>query len=357
MEFFATCPKGFEHLLANELVRIGIAHPRPLQGQVSFAGELEAAYRACLWSRLASRVVLVLGRHDARTSDELYEGVRELPWEDHIAPASTFAVDATGTTEQLRTTQFTAVRAKDAVVDRLLAQRGTRAQVDTHNADVTVAVRISRNRALVGIDLVGTPLFKRAYGRSRIKGGLRFDYAAALLELGGWASMCEHATPQAAPSLLVASPNPDSLAVEAALMAAQHAPGLSRTAWGFKTWAGHNEDAWQQLVAEAKEAVRDEACATIQALSWEVSVLQTRATLDSLGVRAAFELVPAKAVESQTGLAEHVSLAAFDLSSAWPGEPAHEASLLSSMANMARATHPSSVAVASRDSLPGAYLQ
>ena len=96
MEFVATCPKGFERLLADELDGLGGPRVRPLQGQVSFDGGLADAYRACLWSRLASRVLLVLDRVDAHDADALYEGVSAIRWEDHLAPASTFVVDAPG---------------------------------------------------------------------------------------------------------------------------------------------------------------------------------------------------------------------------------------------------------------------
>jgi 23S rRNA (guanine2445-N2)-methyltransferase / 23S rRNA (guanine2069-N7)-methyltransferase len=98
MEFFATCPAGFERLLANELTEIGITRPRPLRGQVAFFGELSDAYHACMWSRLASRVVLVLARHDAKDSDELYAGAQTIAWEEHLAANATFAIDASAPT-------------------------------------------------------------------------------------------------------------------------------------------------------------------------------------------------------------------------------------------------------------------
>lgn len=127
MEFVATCPKGFERLLADELLAMGTPQVRPLAGQVSFGGALEDAYRACLWSRMASRVLLVLARVDARDADALYEGASGIAWEEHLAPGATFAVDAHGTNAQLRNTQFVALRTKDAIVDRMLAARGVQA--------------------------------------------------------------------------------------------------------------------------------------------------------------------------------------------------------------------------------------
>ncbi|MBM6774255.1 bifunctional 23S rRNA (guanine(2069)-N(7))-methyltransferase RlmK/23S rRNA (guanine(2445)-N(2))-methyltransferase RlmL [Olsenella profusa] len=249
MEFVATCPKGFERLLADELIELGTPQVRPLAGQVAFGGELTDAYRACLWSRLASRVLLVLARVDAHDADALYEGVHALPWEDHLAPGATFVVDAHGTNAQLRNTQFLALRTKDAVVDRVSAARGARPLVDTARADVTVSVRLSGQRATVSIDLAGEPLFRRGYD-SRTDARvvpLRPDYAAALLAAGGWGRVARRG--DAVLAALWAGQG--SVLVEAAETVLDHAPGLLRSRWGFAGWAGHDAPAWQRLLDEA----------------------------------------------------------------------------------------------------------
>ena len=249
MEFVATCPKGFERLLADDLIGIGVPQVRPLAGQVSFGGGLSDAYRACLWSRLASRVLLVLARTDAHDADALYEGVSAIEWEAHLAPGSTFAVDAHGTNAQLRNTQFVALRTKDAIVDRIFSVRGVRPMVDTARPDVTVSVRLSGSRSTISIDLAGEPLFRRGYD-SRTPFGvapLRPDYAAAILATGGWGG----ASRADAPSLVALWGGQGSLLVEAAGMALDRAPGLLRARWGFLGWAGHDAKAWQALLDEA----------------------------------------------------------------------------------------------------------
>ena len=258
MEFFATCPKGFERLLAQELTTLGCQKVRPLKGQVSFAGEVADAYRACLWSRLASRVVLVLGRVDASSSDALYAGVRSFSWQDHLALGTTFAVDAHGTNAALRNTQFVALRAKDAIADELLARTGARPMVDARNPSLTIVVRLSRDRALVGIDLSGTPLFKRGYeslpGKRAPIAPLRPDYAAALLCAGGWGEICLDARKRGVdPALFVLFPGAGSVLVEGAGIALDRAPGLARHRWGFEGWAQHDQDAWERLVQDARE--------------------------------------------------------------------------------------------------------
>lgn len=257
LEFFATCPKGFEKLLAQELESLHIKKVRPLGGQVAFYGLLADAYRVCLWSRLASRVILVLDRIEAATSDTLYEELSHIAWEDHIGPHATIAVNAYGTNDQLRNTNFIAVRTKDAIVDRLAAKRGNRPMVNTLAPDVTIVVRVSRNRATVGIDLAGEALFKRSLtggrGPAREFAPLRLDYAAALLYLQAQtATSAPGFSPDALlPALLF--PGAGALAQEAAGMALDMAPGILRARWGMTGWAGHNDDVWQDLLAEADE--------------------------------------------------------------------------------------------------------
>ena len=258
--FFASCPKGFERLLADELRELGIPKPRPLRGQVAFAGTLEDAYRVCLWSRLASRVVLVLGRVDAPDSDALYEGVSSIAWEEHIPCASSIAIDAHGTNAQLKDTRFTALRTKDAIVDRLMSMRGTRPLIRVADPDLRIVARISGKRATLGIDLSGEPLFRRerrkspSSWRSR-KGGvagllpLRADYAAALLAAGGW----NRQLGQGEASLVSVFPGAGVLLVEAAQQALDRAPALLRARWGFEGWAGHDRSLWEGLLGEAHD--------------------------------------------------------------------------------------------------------
>ncbi len=252
LEFFATCPKGFEQLLAGELASLGASGVRALHGQVAFSGTLGDAYRVCLWSRIASRVTLVLAHVDASDADELYDGLYDIAWERHLSLKETFAVDAHGTNDQLRNTQFVALRAKDAICDRFQDRLGGRPSVDVRRPAVTVVVRVRGRRATCGIDLTGEPLFHRGTGRRNTNDGLmglRSDYAAALLSAGAWHRCCR----QDSPVLAVAFGGAGELVVEAAGAALDRAPGLLRTRWGFDHWLGHDAEAWDRLLAEADE--------------------------------------------------------------------------------------------------------
>lgn len=332
MEFFATCPKGFEQSLARELESLGCPQVRPLKGQVSFTGEISHAYRACLWSRLASRVVLVLGRVGARDADELYEGLRTIAWEEHLRSGASIVVDAHGTNEALRNTQFVALRTKDALVDTLLAKWGSRPVVDTRNPDLSIVVRISRNRATVGLDLSGEPLFKRGYEVMASKGAafapLRSDYAAALLTAGGWGDLCVSAREAGeTPVLLALHPGAGTLFVEAAGMALDRAPGLTRQRWGLTGWASHDAQAWDALVEEAEH--RASADASVVLLGYETRAgaeASARRMLGAAGINAAVRW------GGQTGVAD---LVACDLSWVEPEQLAVQATVLARLSSVA----------------------
>lgn len=260
MDFFATCPAGFEGLLADELHALKVPQVRALKGQVSFSTDsLADAYRACLWSRLASRVMLVLGRGPAENADALYDTVYRVPWEDHIPSPAALRVDAHGTNAGLRNTRFTALRAKDAIADRMAEHRGVRLATNPEHPDLTVFCRLSRERATVGLDLTGEPLFHRGYEPLRQRRSdvpsLRPDYAAALLALGGWYRACRHESP----ALLALFHGTGTVAVEAAAEATNHAPGLLRANWGFTSWAGHDDPTWQELLDEADDRAEEGA--------------------------------------------------------------------------------------------------
>jgi len=265
LEFFATCAEGFEQLLAKELRGLGISQVRPLTGQVAFAGDVTAAYLCCLWSTLASSAICVLGRFDASSEKTLYEGARSVAWERHLAPGTTFCVNARGTNAELRSTTFVAQRVKDAIVDQMEARLGSTRhvpRVDTANPDLRVSVRISRTRATVGVNLSGAPLFERDYllsGTSRRTGHaapqLRCDYAAALLAASGWTfDETPVRTSSGDPRTLVATgAGAGTILVEAALRAYGIAPGTYERAWGFTGWALHDAATWEKMLARARE--------------------------------------------------------------------------------------------------------
>ena len=247
-EFFARCAYGFEPELARELKDLRIKRTRPLKGGVAFYGDLWCAYRVCLWSRIASRVELVLDRVPADTADALYWGVRHIHWADHISPTATIAVHAHGTNDELRNTQFTAVKVKDAICDRLRAETGQRPDVQPHRPDVCIQVAIRRDKATISLDLSGEPLHRRGYREEGVQSQapLKENLAAAIVCAANWKELAKEGYAFVDPMC-----GSGTLALEACGIACDMAPGIMRDYWGFEGWAQHDEDLWNSLVDEA----------------------------------------------------------------------------------------------------------
>ncbi|MBE6471396.1 MAG: bifunctional 23S rRNA (guanine(2069)-N(7))-methyltransferase RlmK/23S rRNA (guanine(2445)-N(2))-methyltransferase RlmL [Coriobacteriaceae bacterium] len=253
-EFFARCAGGFESVLAAELKALRVRQVRPLKGGVSFFGGIEAAYRACLWSRTATRVQLVLARIGAHDAQELYDNVFSVPWEQQVLPGATIAVRAHGENSNLRNTQFTALKVKDALCDRLRAKRGKRPDVDPHDPDFSLDLSLHNAKATLYLNISGESLHRRGYRKEGVQSEapLKETLAAGILLAAGW-NRIAHSADAAFVDPMCGS---GTFAIEAALIAADVAPGLLRNRWGFDGWALHNEDAWQAERAAALSRAR-----------------------------------------------------------------------------------------------------
>lgn len=256
--FFATAAKGTEGALRDELRSLGLPEVRATRGGVHFSGSLADGMRACLWSRVAMRILLSLGSREARGAEGLYEAVRSLPWEEHLSLRRTFAVRATVKDSELSHSHFVALRAKDAIVDRLRETLGGRPDVDPRRPDVLVVLHLAKDVAAISLDLSGEPLHLRGWRVEAEEAPLRETLAAAMLRLGG-----------VEPGLPLLDPmcGSGTLAIEAALAARRIAPGRGRH-FGFQRWPtfGAEEDrAFRQLQEEAKALALPEAPAPILA--------------------------------------------------------------------------------------------
>jgi 23S rRNA (guanine2445-N2)-methyltransferase / 23S rRNA (guanine2069-N7)-methyltransferase len=241
---------GVEPLLADEVRKLGADDVRERRAVVTFAGPLLVGYRVCLWSRIASRVLLTLAEFPAATADELYEGASVVPWEQHIAPDGTLAIDVVGSTTGLTHSRFAAQKTKDAVVDRIRARSGSRPSVAFERPDVRLNLRLHREQATLSLDLAGEPLHMRGYRSAgeQVEAPLKENLAAAVLVRAGWLE-----TGSAGGALVDPMCGSGTLLVEGALMVADQAPGLLREYWGHTGWLGHEPDAWDALLEEADE--------------------------------------------------------------------------------------------------------
>jgi len=249
--FIATAAAGAEPLLAAELTELGAATPHPIRGGIAFQGPLELAYRACLWSRTASRVLLPLAEFAAADADALYAGVHDFPWEDHLAPDGTLSVEFSGGGPGIDHSHYGAQRVKDAIVDRFGGRYGRRPSVDARQPDLRIHARWRDGQVAIRLDLSGDSLHRRGYREATVIAPLRETLAAALLLKAGWPATAAVNGP-----LLDPLCGSGTLAIEAAWIAGDRAPGLLREYWGFSGWLGHIPALWNRLLAEARERCR-----------------------------------------------------------------------------------------------------
>ena len=245
-KFFATCPKGLEYLLRDELVALGASDVHEALSGVYFSGALVDAYRACLWSRLASRVLMPLKEFDAADEHALYDGVQAIDWSQHLAEDGTLAVDAVSNASHLTHTRYLSQKVKDAVVDQFRDRNGERPGVNLVQPSIRLNLLLRKDRAILSLDLSGTPLHRRGYRVGQGEAPLKENLACAMLLRAGWPEIFK-----AGGALVDPMCGAGTLVIEAALMAADVAPGHQRTYFGFLGWRGHDAQAWESLVEEA----------------------------------------------------------------------------------------------------------
>jgi len=247
-EFFATAGRGLEDLLAEELKALGFESTHAQRGGVVFNTTLEGAYRACLWSRLASRILLPLTEFSAEDDDQLYAGTRTVNWTDHLGPEQTLAVSFTGIRPTISHSRFAEQRVKDAIVDQIRDATGERPSVDTREPDLRIHVHMEKHQVTLALDLSGESLHRRGYREAGNIAPLKENLAAAMLMRADWPEISA-----AGGGLVDPMCGSGTLVIEAAMIASDSAPGLLRTHFGFLAWRGHDAAVWKALIDEAIE--------------------------------------------------------------------------------------------------------
>ncbi len=248
LRLFVTVPRGMELLLAEEAKLLGAQAVTPTRAGVSIEGDLGVAYRLCLWSRVASRVLLFLHAFTADDPDALYAGVQAVDWREHMDKQGTLAVDFNATESRNKHTQYGALKVKDAIVDQFRDRTGERPSVDLEQPALRVNVNVHKNLARLSLDLSGQSLHRRGYRDSPVLAPLKENLAAAILLQCDWPVRAA-----AGASLVDPMCGSGTLPIEAAWMAGDVAPGLLRSYFGFLGWRGHDVQLWQATLAEAEE--------------------------------------------------------------------------------------------------------
>ena len=236
---FATTARGTEELLAEELKELGARRIRQDRGGVRFLANLDEALRVCLWSRIAMRVLYPLGEFEAHGAEGLYDAAASVPWEEHLTPQHTFAVEATLRDSEHTHSGFVALKVKDALVDRMRGKLGSRPDVDTRNPDVSVVAHLAKEKLSLSLDLCGEPLHRRGYRVRPTEAPLKETLAAALLRAAQYTGEEALVDPMCGSGTLL---------IEGGLIARKRAPGIARS---FAV------ERWPHLGTQAKALLDD----------------------------------------------------------------------------------------------------
>ena len=248
-QLFATTARGFEELLKSELTELGAQDAKVAQGGVHYWADDETLYRTLLWSRLSSRILLPMVQAKVFSDLDLYSAVVGVNWLDYFDEKVHFFVDFNGTNQEIRHTQFGAMRVKDGIVDYFERHGRARPNVDKEQPDIRIHAYLNRDEVVLSLDLSGDALHMRGYREDTGKAPLRETLAAAIVLRSGW----QKGTPLVDPMC-----GSGTLLIEAAQMEAQIAPQLYRLHWGFDFWQGHNQAAWEKVKEEALALVEAE---------------------------------------------------------------------------------------------------
>ena len=239
--FFATCPRGLELLLADELRELNAEKVHAVGGGVQFAGEFLLCYRVNLESRLASRILWQVAAGAYRNEEDIYRMAYAPRWSDWFDPACTIRVDVSATKSPLASVNFVTLKIKDAVCDQIRRLSGRRPSVDTRAPDIPLQGHLTERDFTLYLDTTGEPLFKRGQRLAAGEAPLRENLAAGILRLAAW----KPGTP-----LLDPMCGSGTILREAALMALDIAPGLGRH-FAFEKYKTFDVRLWRKLTQQS----------------------------------------------------------------------------------------------------------
>ena len=269
-KFFASCPRGLESLLVEDLTAVGVMDSQAIPGGVHFSAEWPACYAANLHSRIATRILWRVAHGRYAKEDDIYKLALDTAWPSWFAAGQTIRVDVTAVKSPLKSLEFITLRIKDAICDRFRADTGKRPSVDTREPDVRMHGFITADECTLYIDTSGAPLYQRGLRQKTVDAPLKENVAAGILRLSGW----QPGTP-----LLDPMCGSGTFLLEAAQMALCIAPGAGRD-FGFQRLKNFQLGVWKNLLDKAMDA--EKPAANAQIYGSDISPVAVRAALANL---------------------------------------------------------------------------
>ena len=269
-KFFASCPRGLESLLVEDLTAVGVMDSQAIPGGVHFSAEWPACYAANLHSRIATRILWRVAHGRYAKEDDIYKLALDTAWPSWFAAGQTIRVDVTAVKSPLKSLEFITLRIKDAICDRFRADTGKRPSVDTREPDVRMHGFITADECTLYIDTSGAPLYQRGLRQKTVDAPLKENVAAGILRLSGW----QPGTPMLDPMC-----GSGTFLLEAAQMALCIAPGAGRD-FGFQRLKNFQLGVWKNLLDKAMDA--EKPAANAQIYGSDISPVAVRAALANL---------------------------------------------------------------------------
>ena len=288
MEFYTfsvTSANGYESLVAKELEALGIAKYSMGKGNVTFSGTQAEGLKVCLWSRVASKVLLRLFDFDIKEEKDVYRNARRYDWASLFDVRRTFAVDTVLSTGSFKNASYLSLVLKDAIVDTFREKTGSRPDIETSQPDIRINLYIERNHATVSLDMAGDSLHRRGYRIAHVEAPLKENAAAALLYRGGW-----EAVAKSGGSFIDPMCGSGTLVVEAAMMAAKIPSAFDRNYFCFKFWKKFRGDLWEELRKDALEIIKANIAAVPHLFGYDYST--DAVTAARKNVSKAFSMYP-----------------------------------------------------------------
>ena len=280
-KFFASCPRGLEALLAEDLTAAGVKDFKVIPGGVHFVADWPTCYAANLHSRIATRILWRIAHGRYAKEDDIYQLALGCEWPRWFSAAQTIRVDVTAVKCPLKSLDFITLRIKDAICDRFRTDSGKRPSVDTREPDVRIHGFITVDECTLYIDTSGAPLYQRGLRQKTVEAPLKENVAAGILRLSGW----QPGTPLIDPMC-----GSGTFLIEAAQMALNIAPGAGRE-FGFQRLKNFQLDAWKEMLDAAMDAEKPAKFAQIYGSDISpVSVRVALANLDRAGLLPAVRL-------------------------------------------------------------------
>ena len=281
LQYFASCPRGLESILSDELASLGVEEIKIVDGGVKFKSTTEIMYRANLTSRIATRILCRVANGNYKTEDDLYNAALNVKWANLFDVSHGIKVSTTGVKCPLKSLDFMTLRIKDAVCDQFRSQVNARPNVEIRDPDIRIHLYLEADYFDLYIDTSGQPLYQRGFRKSSVEAPIRENLAAGILALSGW---------KPGDTLLDPMCGSGTFLIEAAMIALNKAPGLKRN-FGFEHWKGFDSVLFKNIKSEYQMQIKPIVFSHIYGSDEDLRAIRvTKGNLEEAGLKIAVEL-------------------------------------------------------------------